>query len=168
MAYPAYVWLKDNEGNDIKGGCTQGGRIGSVEVLALKHDVELPKDPVTSEPTGVRRHRPISFLKEFDQASPLLYKACCDGQMLKEIRIDWYKGDSAGKDIIYFTHLLENCRVTKVNAHMENTRSEATKDYGHLEWVEIVYSKVTWRHELEAVSHTDDWKENPSAENPGA
>ena len=158
MAYPAHMWIKDNEGNEIVGGCMQGGREGSIEILQLEHDVILPKDPVSGEPQGVRRHRPIKFMKFIDQASPLLYKACCEGQMLQEVRIDWYSGDEAGKDVVYFTHTLENCRVTQVSAKIENTRMEETKNFGHLEIIEITYSKVTWRHEIEAINHTDDWK----------
>ena len=158
MAYPAHVWIKDNEGNEIVGGCTQAGREGSIEALAFEHELQLPKDPVSSKAQGVRRHKPVKFLKEFDQASPLLYKACCEGQLLQEVRIDWYTGDASGKDVVYFTHVLNNCRVTQVRARMHNTHDPQTKDLGHEEEVEIVYSKISWRHEGEKVEHIDDWE----------
>lgn len=42
MAIPAYLWLKDDGGADIKGSVDVQGREGSIEVVALDHDVYIP------------------------------------------------------------------------------------------------------------------------------
>ncbi|EMV37915.1 hypothetical protein EC2872800_3149 [Escherichia coli 2872800] len=42
MAIPAYLWLKDDGGVDIKGSVDVQGREGSIEVVALDHDVYIP------------------------------------------------------------------------------------------------------------------------------
>lgn len=52
MAIPAYLWLKDDGGADIKGSVDVQGREGSIEVVALDHDVYIPTDNNTGKLTG--------------------------------------------------------------------------------------------------------------------
>ena len=49
MAIPAYLWLKDDGGADIKGSVDVQGREGSIEVVALDHDVYIPTDHNTGK-----------------------------------------------------------------------------------------------------------------------
>lgn len=48
MAIPAYLWLKDDGGADIKGSVDVQGREGSIEVVALDHDVYILTDNNTA------------------------------------------------------------------------------------------------------------------------
>ena len=80
MAIPAYLWLKDDGGADIKGSVDVQGREGSIEVVALDHDVYIPTDNNTGKLTGTRTHKPFTFTKEIDASSPYLYKAVTTGQ----------------------------------------------------------------------------------------
>lgn len=66
MAIPAYLWLKDDGGADIKGSVDVQGREGSIEVVALDHDVYIPTDNNTGKLTGTRTHKPFIFTKEID------------------------------------------------------------------------------------------------------
>ena len=59
MAIPAYMWLKDDGGADIKGSVTVQGREGSVELVAFDHGVHIPTDGNTGKLTGTRVHKPI-------------------------------------------------------------------------------------------------------------
>ena len=58
MAIPAYLWLKDDGGADIKGS-VDAGREGSIEILGLNHGVSLPTDPATGKATATRQHAPF-------------------------------------------------------------------------------------------------------------
>ena len=89
MAIPAYMWIKDDGGADIKGSVTVQGREGSVEVVALDHGVNIPTDANTGKLTGARVHKPLTFTKETDSSTPYLYKAVTSGQTLKSIEIKW-------------------------------------------------------------------------------
>ena len=44
MAIPAYMWLKDDQGNDIKGSVTVAEREGSIEILHFDHELRIPTD----------------------------------------------------------------------------------------------------------------------------
>lgn len=47
MAIPAYLWLKDDGGADIRGSVDVAGREGSIEILGLNHCITLPTDNAT-------------------------------------------------------------------------------------------------------------------------
>ena len=44
MAIPAYLWLKDDGGADIKGSVDVQKREGSIEMVALEHSLYIPTD----------------------------------------------------------------------------------------------------------------------------
>ena len=56
MAIPAYLWLKDDGGADIKGSVDVNRREGSIEVLGFGHGLFLPTDNNTGKITGTRVH----------------------------------------------------------------------------------------------------------------
>ncbi len=66
MAIPAYLWLKDDGGADIKGSVDVHNREGSIEVVALEHSLHIPTDNNTGKLTGTRVHAPLVFTKEMD------------------------------------------------------------------------------------------------------
>lgn len=47
MAIPAYMWLKDDGGAEIKGSVDVNGRENSVEVVEFEHGVRIPTDANT-------------------------------------------------------------------------------------------------------------------------
>ena len=71
MAIPAYLWMKDDGGADIKGAVDVIKREGSIEVLGFSHGLHLPTDNSTGKITGTRLHAPLTFQKEFDSSSPI-------------------------------------------------------------------------------------------------
>lgn len=97
MPIPAYMWLKDDGGARINGSSTIQEREGSIEIISFSHGVRLPVDAANGKITGTRTHSPIAFEKEFDSATPYLYKAVATGQTLQSAEIKWYRINDAGK-----------------------------------------------------------------------
>ncbi len=71
MAIPAYLWLKDDGGADIKGSVDVRGREGSIEIIGLNHGVMQPTDKHNGKATSLRVHSPYSFDKEVDASRQL-------------------------------------------------------------------------------------------------
>ena len=159
MAIPAYMWIKDDGGADIKGSVTVSGREGSVEVVAFDHAVKIPTDANTGKLTGTRVHEPIVFTKETDASTPYLYKAVSSGQTLKAVEIRWYKIDDAGKEKEYFNTKLENVKVVGVTPKMHDIKSPAFEKHNHLESIELRYEKITWSYKDGNIIHKDTWNE---------
>lgn len=59
MPIPAYMWLKDDGGADIKGSSTVQDRKGSIEIISFGHGVNLPVDAANGKITGSRTHSEV-------------------------------------------------------------------------------------------------------------
>ncbi len=159
MAIPAYMWIKDDGGADIKGSVRIQGREGSVEVIEFNHAIEIPTDGNTGKLTGARIHKPLTFVKEFDAATPYLYKAVTSGQTLKSIELKWYQIDDAGNEKEYFNMTLDNVKVVSVAPVMYNIKDPTREKYNHLEAISLRYEKITWAYKDGNIIHSDSWNE---------
>jgi type VI secretion system secreted protein Hcp len=159
MPIPAYMRLKDDGGSDIKGSVTVQGREGSIEVVGFSHGINLPVDSNTGKITGARSHSPMSIEKEFDAASPYLYKAVAKGQTLKSAELKWYRINHAGQEEVYFIMLIEGVKVTGVNPGMPNTKIAGMSQVNHMEAVSLMYERITWHYTDGNVKFTDAWNE---------
>ncbi|MEL2242146.1 Hcp family type VI secretion system effector [Leclercia adecarboxylata] len=159
MAIPAYLWLKDDGGAHIKGSVDVKDREGSIEILAFGHGLHLPTDNLTGKITGTRVHSPLSFQKEFDSASPYIYKAIAKGQTLKSAEFKWYRINDAGMEVEYFNMLLENVKVVSSAPHMLDIKNPMTEKHNHLENVSLRYEKITWKYCDGNVQFSDAWNE---------
>lgn len=159
MAIPAYLWLKDDGGADIKGAVDVAGREHSIEILGFGHGLYLPTDNNTGKITGTRIHSPLVFEKEFDSSSPYLYRAVAKGQTLKSAEFKWYNINDAGQEQEYFNMLLENVKVVSVCPMMLDCKNPATEKHNHLESISLRYEKITWRHCDGNILFADAWNE---------
>lgn len=159
MGIPAHMWLKDDGGADIKGSSSVQGREGSIEVIGFGHGLHLPIDPNVGKITGVRSHAPMVIEKEFDAASPYLYKAVAKGQTFKSAELRWYRINDAGKEEEYFIMLMENVKVASVNPGMANIKLTGTSQLNHVESISLMYGRITWHYKDGNIKFTDDWLE---------
>jgi len=159
MAIPAYLWLKDDGGANIKGSVDIKDREGNIEILAFGHGLHLPTDNNTGKITGTRVHSPLSFQKEFDSASPYIYKAIAKGQTLKSAEFKWYRINDAGVEVEYFNMLLENVKVVSSAPHMLDIKNPMTEKHNHLENVSLRYEKITWEYCDGNVQFSDAWND---------
>ena len=159
MAIPAYLWLKDDGGADIKGSSTVSGREGSIEVIGFGHGLNLPVNGSDGKITGTRVHSAMTIQKEFDASSPYLYKAVATGQTLKSGELRWYRINDAGREEVYFIMQIDNVKVTGVNPGMPNTKKSGTEHINHLESVSLMYERITWHYTDGNIKFTDAWNE---------
>lgn len=159
MAIPAYLWLKDDGGADIKGSVDVWGRESSIEIHGFGHGLHLLTDNNTGKITGTRVHSALTFEKEFDSSSPYLYKAVAKGQTLKSAEFKWYRINDAGQEVEYFNMLLENVKVVSIFPHMLDVKNPATEKHNHLESISLRYEKITWKHCDGNILFSDAWNE---------
>ncbi|EAO7484791.1 Hcp family type VI secretion system effector [Salmonella enterica] len=159
MAIPAYLWLKDDGGADIKGSVDVKDREGSIEVAGFAHNLRLPTDAFTGKITGARQHAPLIFQKEFDSSSPYLMKAVSRGQDLKSAEFKWYKINDAGQEAEYYNMLLEGVKVVSVSPLMHDIKDPTKEKHNHLELVELRYDKITWKYCDGNLQFSDSWAE---------
>lgn len=167
MPTPAYMTIEGtSQGNitqaafteDSVGNIWQEGHEDEVLVQAFKHNVMIPRDPQSGQPSGQRTHRPVTVTKIFDKASPLLYNALCSGEVLTNVEIKWYRTAVSGAQEHYFTIKMEDAVIVDIQGYMPNCQDPANEAFTHLEDVSFSYRKITWNHEVAGTSGSDDWR----------
>ena len=159
MAIPAYMSIKDDQGAPSKGAVQIADRQGTLEVLQVDHELRIPTDSDTGSLTGTRKHEPLVVTKAFDQTSPYLYKACSNGQTLKEVVISWYRIDDSGTEREYFRHRLQDVKITAIRPKMHNVKDIDKERYPHLEEVAMRYGTITWTFVDGNIEFQDSWGE---------
>lgn len=167
MPTPAYMSIKghnqglitENAFTEISvGNIFQEGHENQVLVEAFKHDIIIPRDPQTGQPTGQRVHQPLVITKIFDKSSPLLFQALTKGERLIECKLEWYRTSITGTQEHYFTIELEDAVIVDIKSYMHNCQDPSKAHFTHLEDVAFTYRKITWTHVAAGTSASDDWR----------
>jgi type VI secretion system secreted protein Hcp len=166
MPVPAYMKIEGVTQGNITEGANSEESVGNIyqeehadEILvqAFKHDISIPRDPQSGQPTGTRVHHPMVITKIFDKSSPLLYQSLVTGERLT-VTIEWYRTSPEGTDEQYFTMALEDAVIVDMNAYMPNCQDPANAHFTHLEDVSFTYRKITWTHNVAGTEGSDDWR----------
>jgi len=163
MAIPAYLWLKDDGGADIRGSVDVRQREGSIEILGFGHGLHLPTDSNTGKITGTRVHSALVFEKEFDASSPYLYKAVAHGQTLKSAEFKWYRINDAGVEEEFMHFILENVKIVAVTPVMHNFKSSSGLSNNPTESISLAYERITWLYLDGNIKFTDSWNQRVTA-----
>jgi len=155
MSTSAHLWLEDENGSPIVGSCTMPTRHGSIELKSFSHGVTIPVDPSWGKLTGTRIHRPITIVKEFDQTTPLLYRAVCEGRVMKKGIIKMYRILESGIEAEYFNIVMENVKFTTVAPFLTPNGMSST----HLETLELRYEAISWRYTEGNIIYRDTWND---------
>lgn len=157
MASPAYVWIVDSQGNEVKGDCNVQGREGSIEAFGFEYGVEMPVDKFNGTTNGTRQHKTAKLTKAFCPVSPVLFQAACDGKTLKSITVKWYRINENGSEEEYFTHTLEDVKVVSYNQRLPHTKNELNNNHVHEDITEFRFGKITMKHHDGNIEASDTW-----------
>lgn len=143
---------------DSVGNIYQEGHEDQILVQAFDHQVIIPRDPQSGQPTGQRVHKPLMITKVFDKSSPLLFTALTTGERLTKCRLEWFRTSAEGTQQHYFTIELEDAIIVDILSSMPNCQDPGQSHFTHLEDVYFTYRKITWTHEVSGTSGSDDWR----------
>ena len=167
MPTPAYCTIEGSTQGPITQGAFTEDSVGNIYqdahadefmVQAFEHNVTVPTDIQSGQPTGQRVHKPVVLTKIFDKCSPMLYTALCTGEKLPTVEIHWYRTSTTGTQEHYFTILLEDAIITNINAIMYNCQDPANASFTHLEKVSFSYRAISWTHVVGGTEGHDDWR----------
>lgn len=153
MSVPAHLWLDDENGSPIVGSCQMPRRLGSIELNSFAHHITIPVDPAWVKLTCTRVHSPITIVKEFDQTTSVLYRAICEGRILKNGTIKMYRIVESGSEVEYFNIMLEGIKLTTVSPYLAPNGLSST----HLETLELRYQAITWKYTDGNIIYRDEW-----------
>jgi type VI secretion system secreted protein Hcp len=159
MPMPFHMSLTGQTQKNISEGCCDmQGRENTILCQALNHEVYIPTDPQTGQPTGKRVHNPLTVTKVFDKASPLLFQALTSGETMNEVKMEFYRTDAGGKEQLYFSIKLENAIIVSIKPWIPNTLDPTRQSFTHMEDVSFTYSKILWNCVTDKTEAQDEWK----------
>jgi type VI secretion system secreted protein Hcp len=151
-----YLSVESTKFGKIAGSCVQEGHKDEMLVFAFSHEVTIPRDIATGQPSGKRQHKPLVITKELDQASPLLSQACVDGDRIKNAKLKFYRIHQ-GLEEHYYTVEIKNAVIVDVKDWMPNTMDPNFQHYGHMQDVSFTYEEINWTHEVAHKMGSDSW-----------
>jgi len=161
MAFQAYMSFKGEKQGTFKGNSRSKGNHTGKSVLTgawFGFSVQSPRDSITGQPVGRRRHQPFTIRKEVDAASPQLFSACTTREILGAT-IEIFKADTGRLTPNYTIQLsggVINSFKRVVPSAARQTRSSGRNTF---EQEEISFTfqmiDVTWNDG--GISMHDDW-----------
>jgi type VI secretion system secreted protein Hcp len=107
----------------------------------------------------VRKHTPIRIVKQIDKMSVPLMNYFKSGTFLPKAEIHWYShNENHSKTEEYFRMTLEHVRLHSVFYKMPNVKDATFERYNHLEELQLMYQKITWKYLKGNLLYTDIWK----------
>lgn len=167
MPEPVYMSIEGAKQGNISSGATTEDSIGNkwieghedeIIVQAFKHNIEIPRDPQSGQPTGTRVHKPCIITKIVDKSSPLLFNALTSGEKLPKVEIKWFRISQEGEHEHYFTTTLTDAIIVDITAYMPNRLDSNLAQYGHMEDVAMTYRKIEWEHVVASTNGADDYR----------
>ncbi|MBN2719182.1 MAG: type VI secretion system tube protein Hcp [Deltaproteobacteria bacterium] len=141
----------------IPGSCKQEGREESIQILSLKHTVEIPVDVKDATATGTRRHGAMTLVANIDAATPLMMECVCTSKTIPTVEIKYFNINDEGLEQNYYTIKMEKVRVTKATHWYPNVDDETTKNYKDMIDYELRYDKITWMYTDGNKEFADTW-----------
>ena len=166
MPIPAYMSVEGVTQGLITEGAMTEDSVGNLYqeehedefiVQAFEHNITIPRDPQSGQPSGQRKHGVLKVTKVYDKSSPMLYQALVTGERL-ECTINWFRTSSEGTQEHYFTHELEGAVIVDIKASMPNCLDPAAESFTHMEEVCFSYATIRWTHEIAGTEGSDDWR----------
>ena len=163
MPTPVYMWAKGDTSGEIAGSVTVKGRENAVEIIDIDHDMHIPTDLHTGQPSGKRVHSPFKVRAAVDKATPLLYRAAATGENLPEVQFKFYMINQLGKEVHFYNILLTGARCTAVITDVPNVKDKTQEHFPHMIEYWFVYNAIEWQWMDGAIVYEDNWYAPESA-----
>lgn len=137
----------------LKGKATTKGFEGQIVVQSLSYSITQAGefDESVSKNARITNFSPAVIVKEMDQSSPSISKACAEKKLFPKATIIFVDGQNKE----YFKVTLEDCMISNVNVGFHSGETKPT------ETISLDYRKAEWRFGTDVASY--DLKQNVGA-----
>lgn len=157
MSHSAYLKVTGQKQGKFKGQVTLPGRADSIRVYSGSHEIVSPRDPASGLPTGKRMHKPFTLVKEIDCTSPLFMNALVTNENLKEVVLQLWQQDRAGRDVPLYSVRLTNASLASVRMVIAPETLPGSILPPEREELTFTYQNIVWVWEQGGISAADEW-----------
>jgi len=135
------------------------GRENTIDVYEVDHNVHQPFRQEDCMPSGVRVHSPLRVVCEIDKANPPLVKACCRGENIAEINLQYWRIDpTTHSEVQYYNIKLTQARCVDVRTFMPTSFLPNNEPYRHMVQYSFVYEQIEWNYMPDSMIESDHWR----------
>jgi type VI secretion system secreted protein Hcp len=140
---------------EAPGGSKTTKHEGEIELLGCEYQLVSPRDVATGQASGKRVHYPVEVAGKVDKASPLLFKAVAENQVLKKVEINCWTAANATSsakegDVLMYTLELKDARASRFK--------HFTYEDGTFCFIAaFTFQAITLTWKEGGISHEDDW-----------
>lgn len=156
MSLPAYMYIYDENGQQIKGSCQALGRVGAIEIMNSGYSMNHLTCSNTGKLMGARQHNGFTLHKEIDKTSPFFAVALCQSRRLQKAVIHYYDIDDAGIEYEIYRITLDSIVIMSLNATHAYVPNSHT--CGMIENITIRYAGIEWFYLQGNIKYEDDWR----------
>jgi type VI secretion system secreted protein Hcp len=166
VAYEFYVTIEGHKqglfkgsfdiGDDKAASARRKHRIAGIKFLS---ETTSPRDAATGQASGRRIHKPITITKEWDAASPQLFRALVENETLKSVLFEFVKTQPNGSEEVYHTVTLTNAAISNIKSYLDLTDTSGDAYDAHeLEDVSFVFQKIELENREGKTAASDSWQ----------
>lgn len=105
-----------------------------IAAFSLGYDVDAPHNPLTGQVAGRRQHKPVVFTHDVSVATPAIFTALVNSEVLTTVTITVMKVDLNGVTSPHYTMKLTNAHVASLRQFNEENQL--------LEEVSLVFERI--------------------------
>jgi type VI secretion system secreted protein Hcp len=148
MPVAAYLTVKGRELGPYLGLITDAGLQGSILVHSFSHQIVSPLDPATGLAAGKNQPSSLTFVKEVDQSTPLLWTTFANNEPLTSFSLRfWPPADPAAAAPAtqpFYTIRLTNAVIASMKRTMADNSDPASAVLPMLEQITFTYQQIEW------------------------
>ena len=153
MAFQFYVTIEgarqgtfqgDPAAKEGTGAVSKAGGVNPARItaLAFNYGVTTARDAASGQASGKRQHSPVSFVKEWDAASPQLFQACCTNEVLSSVLFEFVEADAQGNEQVSHSIKLTNATIASMKFDVQGPAPSAGGTTQDLEEIAMVFQKI--------------------------
>ncbi len=157
MAYESYMKITGTKQKAFKGESTREAWKEKIPCLGFNYEVQSPRDQATGQASGKRQHKPVTITKEWGAASPQIFQALVNNEVLTEVTFEFIRTTAEGAEEVHYTIKLVNATISNLKQYIGDTRHSDAIDKHELEDVSFTFQRIEIESKLGKTMATDDW-----------
>lgn len=156
-----FMRLKGQRSGEIRGGVTQKGREGQIQVVDVHHAVVSPRDVASGLPTGKRQHKPLELTIPLDRSAPLFYNMVATNETITDLQLHTWvptirTATGIGSEVLAYSIRLTNATIASVEEIVKTDAAGANPKT--LLKISLTYQRIEWTWNDGGITAMDDWE----------
>ena len=152
-----YVTIEGTKQGAFKGEATGATQKGKLYGMRFNYGVSVAHDTATGQASGKRQHSPVSFTKEWGEASAQLFQAATTNEILKTVVFEFVRANAQGQQYVFQTIRLTNATISSIRQFVGPVVPGEASEVRPWEEVSFTFQSIAIESADGKKSATDSW-----------